>query len=68
MFLWNPTQCQISKSKFQINVKYQMTKLSKSLDYDESCRHRIQYILSFCHLDFIWHLSFEVWSIPACPD
>jgi hypothetical protein len=36
----------------QVNVKYQMTKLSKSLDYDESCRHRIQYVLSFCHLDF----------------
>jgi len=56
MFLWNPAQCQISKSKFQINIKYQMTKLSKSPHYDEFCRHRIQYILSFCHLDFIRHL------------
>jgi len=81
------TQCQISKSKFQtrlpdggqVNVKYQMTKLSKSLDYYESCRRRIQYVLSFCHLDFtcpqcfatrggrVWHLGFGIWSIPACP-
>jgi len=61
--LWNPTQCQISKYKFQtrlpdggqVNVKYQMTKLSKSLDYNESCRHRIQYV---CH--FVIWISFGI--------
>ena len=75
MFLWDPAQCQISKSKFQtrlpdggqVNVKYPMTKLSKSPHYDEYYCHRIQYVLSFCHLDFIRHLSFGIWSIPACP-
>ena len=57
----------MSNFKIQISNQCQMTKLSKSLDYDESCRHRIQYVLSFCHLGFICHLSFGIWSIPARP-
>jgi len=58
---WDLNQCQISKSKFQINVKYQIEKTWIMMN------PAVTGSTAFCHLDFIWHLSFGILSIPACP-